>query len=130
MLGLIQAAGNRRWGITEDGRILLEEWVLVTPDTLAAESEPLFDALHEAANNPAAKGKSPGTAFEEAIASVSRSMGFDAKRVGGAGDTDVVVRWRDAEGKTHIAIVDGKSKSSGTVSHSDISDVAIERGLE
>ena len=53
-------------------------------------------------------------------------MGFDAKRIGGPGDTDVIVRWKDNEGKTIVAIVDGKSKSSGTVTHSDISDVAIE----
>lgn len=53
-------------------------------------------------------------------------MGFDAKRIGGSGDTDVVVCWKDSEGKNITAIVDGKSKSGGFVSHSDISDVAID----
>ena len=57
-------------------------------------------------------------------------MGFDAKRIGGPGDTDVIVRWKDNEGKNIIAIVDGKSKSSGSVSHSDISDVAIDMHKE
>ena len=57
-------------------------------------------------------------------------MGFDAKRIGGSGDTDVIVRWKDNEGKNIIAIVDGKSKSSGSVSHSDISDVAIDTHKE
>jgi HPt (histidine-containing phosphotransfer) domain-containing protein len=53
-------------------------------------------------------------------------MGFDAKRIGGAGNTDVVVRWKDNEGRSITAIVDGKSKTSGMVSHTDISDVAID----
>jgi len=57
-------------------------------------------------------------------------MGFDAKRIGGPGDTDVVIRWKDNEGKTIVAIVDGKSKSNSTVTHSDISDVAIETHKE
>ena len=86
----------------------------------------LFDNLRIAAKDPMSAGKASGVAFEESIASVFRYMGFDAKRIGGPGDTDVIVRWKDNEGKTIVAIVDGKSKSSGTVTHSDISDVAIE----
>ena len=90
----------------------------------------LFDDLLTAAKDPMAAGKALGVAFEEAIASVFRYMGFDTKRIGGPGDTDVIVRWKDNEGKTIVAIVDGKSKSSGTVTHSDISDVAIETHKE
>ena len=90
----------------------------------------LFDDLCTAAKDPMAAGKASGVAFEESIASIFRYMGFDAKRIGGPGDTDVIVRWKDNEGKTIVAIVDGKSKSSGTVTHSDISDVAIETHQE
>ncbi|MBO5524175.1 MAG: hypothetical protein J5986_10965, partial [Roseburia sp.] len=50
---------------------------------------------------------------------------FYAQRIGGTGDTDVVVKWKDDE-KTITAIVDAKSKSSGHVSHSDVSDVALD----
>ena len=82
--------------------------------------------LQEAARDPGAEGKASGVAFEEAIAEMFRLMGFDARRIGGAGDTDVVVHWKEADGKTVTAVVDGKSKSSGQVSHSDISDVAID----
>ena len=82
--------------------------------------------LQEAARDPGAEGKASGVAFEEAIAEMFCLMGFDAKRIGGAGDTDVVVHWKEADGKTVTAVVDGKSKSSGQVSHSDISDVAID----
>ena len=57
-------------------------------------------------------------------------MGFEATRIGGAGNTDVVVRWKDDSEKIITAIVDGKSKSSGTVTHTDISDVAIETHKE
>ena len=89
-------------------------------------SEQLFSRLHIASRDPLAEGKPSGVAFEEAIADVFCFMGFDAKRIGGAGDTDVIVRWRDAEGKNIVAIVDGKSKSGGAASHNDISDVAID----
>ena len=86
----------------------------------------IFTLLSAAARDPMAEGKASGVAFEEAIASVFCYMGFEAKRIGGAGNTDVVVRWKDDEGKVITAVVDGKSKSGGTVTHSDISDVAIE----
>ena len=99
-------------------------------DTRVSEDDALFDNLRTAARDPSAASKAPGVAFEEAIAAVFRYLGFDAKRIGGAGDTDVVIRWKDAEGKAIVAIVDGKSKSSGVVAHSDISDVAIETHKE
>lgn len=94
------------------------------------KADELYDALRTAARDPMAAGKASGVAFEESIASVFRDMGFDAKRIGGAGDTDVIVRWKDDEGKTITAIVDGKSKSNGTVTHGDVSDVAIETHKE
>ena len=55
---------------------------------------------------------------------------YKRQRIGGSGDTDVIVRWKDEEGKSIIAIVDGKSKSGGSVSHSDVSDVAIDTHKE
>lgn len=93
-------------------------------------NDQLFERLSISARDPMAESKASGVAFEENIASVFTYMGFDAKRIGGAGNTDVVVRWRDDEGETIIAIVDGKSKSSGTVTHGDVSDVAIETHKE
>ncbi len=98
-------------------------------NTIAASNE-LFNALRVAAKDPQAEGKAGGVAFEENIANLFRYMGFDANRIGGAGNTDVVVRWKDEEGKLITAIVDGKSKSGGIVTHSDISDVAIETHKE
>lgn len=89
-------------------------------------SEQIFSRLRIASRDPMAEGKPSGVAFEEAIADIFCFMGFDAKRIGGAGDTDVIVRWRDDEGKNVVAIVDGKSKSGGAASHNDISDVAID----
>ena len=41
-----------------------------------------------------------------------------------SGDTDVVVKWKDEEDKYVVAIIDGKSKSGGRVSHSDISETS------
>lgn len=94
------------------------------------DTNTLFEALSVAAKDPMAEGKASGVAFEENIAAVFRYMGFDAIRIGGAGNTDVIVRWKDDEGEIITAIVDGKSKSTGTVTHGDISDVAIETHKE
>ena len=109
---------------------LTSEKVVVHREVADSDDDKIFEALCIAAKDPMADGKASGVAFEESIASVFRYMGFDAKRIGGSGDTDVIVRWKDNEGKTIVAIVDGKSKSSGTVTHSDISDVAIETHKE
>lgn len=99
-------------------------------DNAISDEEQLFERLHRASCDPMAEEKASGVAFEEEIAEVFRYMGFDAKRIGGAGNTDVVVRWKDNEGKSITAIVDGKSKTSGMVSHTDISDVAIDTHKE
>ena len=88
--------------------------------------EKTIDLMMKAALDPGAEGKGSGVAFEEEIATLFRLMGFQAKRVGGSGDTDVIVKWKDDEGKAFTAIVDAKSRNTGMVSHSDISDVAIE----
>lgn len=90
----------------------------------------LFNRLSVAARDPMAESKGSGVAFEELIAEIFICMGFEAKRIGGAGNTDVVVRWKDKDGKMITAIIDGKSKSSGTVTHTDVSDVAIETHKE
>ena len=97
---------------------------------LVESKEKIFDELKAAARDPMARGKASGVAFEESIADVFSYMGFESKRIGGAGNTDVVVRWTDSHGELMIAIVDGKSKSSGTVTHGDVSDVAIETHKE
>lgn len=100
------------------------------PKDYRTVSVDLFEKLHAAACDPMAESKASGVAFEERIAEVFRYMGFQVTRIGGPGNTDVVVRWKDAEGKNCIAIIDGKSKSSGAVSHTDISDVAIDAHKE
>jgi hypothetical protein len=89
-----------------------------------------LDRLISASCNPLAAGEASGVAFEKAIAEAFRLMGFDAERIGGSGDTDVIVRWKEKDGTSKIAIVDGKSKAGGTVSHADISDVAIDAHKE
>lgn len=93
-------------------------------------NDSLFKRLYAAARDPMSESKASGVAFEELIAETFVYMGFEAKRIGGAGNTDVVVRWKDNDGKIITAVVDGKSKSSGTVTHTDVSDVAIETHKE
>ena len=96
----------------------------------ASAGERLFERLLRASCDPAAEGKPSGTAFEEEIAEAFRYMGFDAKRLGGPGNTDVLVRWSDDEGGSFAAVVEGKSKSGGAVYHTDISDVSIDAHME
>lgn len=107
-----------------------EQSIEIQQDYYDKKLEKTIYLLKEAAVDPLAENKASGVAFEEEIADMFCFMGFNAKRIGGAGDTDVIVRWKDDEGKNHIAIIDGKSKSNGQVSHSDISDVAIDTHKE
>lgn len=104
--------------------------VKVTGAQFLSKLEMACNRLHSAAMDPSAEGKGSGVAFEEAIADIFCIMGFKAERIGGSGDTDVVVKWKDEEDKYIVAIIDGKSKSSGQVSHGDISDVAIDTHKE
>lgn len=80
--------------------------------------------LQESSVDPNIEGKNSGRAFEEAIVDIFSYMGFNAKHIGGSGDTDVVLKWKQ-NGNICTAIVDGKSKSNGQVSHGDISDIAL-----
>lgn len=95
-------------------------------DCLQNETELMFSQLFEAARDPFAGHDNSGVAFERAIAKVFSYAGFEVKRIGGSGDTDVLVRWRDSCGNTITATVDAKSKSNGIVTHGDISDIALE----
>ncbi len=99
-------------------------------DKPLSKLEIISERLRNSATNPAAEGKIPGFAFEEAIADMFSYMGFKAEHIGGSGDTDVVLRWKGEEGNTVVAIVDGKSKSNGQVSHGDISDIALDTHKE
>ncbi len=96
------------------------------PDTF----EEISERLRIASTDPMAEDKASGVAFEEEIAEIFKFMGFDSIKIGGPGDTDVVIHWHDNDGKLFTAIIDGKSKSNGLVSHTDISDVAIETHKE
>ena len=106
-----------------------QEKKIVEIDNRSLEDE-LFEKLSVAALDPLAEGKASGVAFEEALAKIFRYMGFEARRIGGSGNTDVVVCWMDEYGETITGIVDAKSKSSGQVTHSDVSDVAIDTHKE
>lgn len=101
-----------------------------TEPRLPGELEIICGRLQRTSTDPGAEGKGAGVAFEEAIADVFCFMGFKAVRIGGSGDTDVVVKWKDEEGKNIVAILDGKSRVSGQVSHNDVSDVAIDTHKE
>lgn len=88
-------------------------------------SESIADHLVRTASDPGADGKGPGVAFEASIESAFRRLGFRAQRIGGSGNTDVLVQWYDQEHRLRTAVVDGKSTSSGQISHTNVSDVAI-----
>ncbi|MBM0275029.1 restriction endonuclease [Micromonospora tarensis] len=79
---------------------------------------------------PLAGGEGAGRAFEKAIRDAFLAMGFEARTVGGSGDTDILVQWHEADGSPSTAIIEAKARSAGQVTHTDVSDVAIETHKE
>ena len=114
----------------QEQRADIEEGKQTESENSPKNKNEIFELLKKSARDPMSGGKASGVAFEESIADVFTYMGFDAKRIGGAGNTDVVIRWKDSRSETITAIIDGKSKSNGSVSHGDVSDVAIETHKE
>ncbi|WP_327069509.1 restriction endonuclease [Kitasatospora sp. NBC_01302] len=96
------------------------------PDKLSL----IVESLTRSSVDPGADGAAPGAAFEVYIESAFRHMGFRAQRISGSGDTDILVQWYDSNGSLRTAIVDGKSTSSGRVTHNNVSDVAIDTHKE
>lgn len=94
------------------------------------EASRIASSLVRASTDPSADGGAPGSAFESSIEDAFRHMGFQAHRIGGSGDTDILVRWYDDCGSLRTAVVDGKSTSSGRVAHGNVSDVAIDTHKE
>jgi hypothetical protein len=82
-------------------------------------------SLIRTSTDPSADGKTSGAAFEICIERAFQHMGFQAQRISGSGDTDVLVQWYDGDGSLRTAIVDGKSTASGHVTHTSVSEVAI-----
>lgn len=70
----------------------------------------ICERLSAAATNSVLEGKNPVLASEEAISDIFSYIGFKTEHVGGAGDTDVVLKWKDNDDIVG-AIVDGKSLS-------------------
>lgn len=96
------------------------------PLKLEAESvRAIASRLTRTANDPSAEGRASGVAFEMALEQAFTRLGFRAQRIGGSGNTDVLVQWYDDDLRLRSAIVDGKSTSSGHVAHGSVSDLAI-----
>lgn len=90
----------------------------------------IAEGLERTALDPAADNGAPGSAFEDFIQRAFAYMGFESQRISGSGDTDVLVKWRDSGGLLRVGIVDGKSTSSGKISHNNVSDIALETHKE
>lgn len=99
------------------------------PEKELSRLDKICERLSAAATNSVLEGKNPGLVFEEAISDIFSYMGFKTEHVGGSGDTDVVLKWKDNDDIV-VAIVDGKSKINGQVSHGDISDIALDTHKE
>ncbi|TXK35132.1 restriction endonuclease [Nonomuraea sp. C10] len=104
----------------------------LTPQVPSEPDEVSFivESLLRTSVDPAANGGAPGTAFEGSIEKAFKHMGFRAQRISGSADTDILVQWYDSNGSLRTAIVDGKSTSSGRVSHNSVSDIAIDTHKE
>lgn len=139
--GLIMPPKYGSLRATSTGIALLAELPLATPEKLAdsdAESMPpaantpapvpvtLAESLDSLSRSPMALGQGSGKAFEQAISDTLIRMGFDSRTISGSGATDVLVTWRDDSGTVRTATVEAKSRAGGSISHTDISDVALE----
>lgn len=138
--GLLEPPKYGSLRTTPLGRAVLTELPLAEPPSDAPSHQTHEDApipqlasvktyaetLDELSRSPHALEQASGQAFEHAIRDAFLAMGFDAKSISGSGDTDVMVRWRDNQGNDVVAIVEAKSRASGSVAHTDVSDVAIE----
>lgn len=94
------------------------------------EAVQIVDSLIRTSIDPYADGGTSGAAYERHIEKTFQHMGFRAQRIGGSGETDVLVQWYDSNRSLQAAIVDGKSTTSGRVDHTSVSDVAIETHRE
>lgn len=140
--GLVEEPRYGSLRATPRGRALLVELPLAEAGQVAAADEgedlavsdaatlepvpALADDLERLAKDPHADGLQPGRAFEDAVCHAFSSMGFGSRVISGSGDTDVLVEWVDHEGTVRTAIVEAKARTSGSVTHTDVSDVAIE----
>lgn len=84
------------------------------------------DVLDRFSRTPMALEMAAGKALELSIRDCFLAMGFEAHSISGSGATDVLVRWSDETGNESVAIVEAKSRATGSVGHTDVSDVAIE----
>lgn len=84
------------------------------------------DVLDRFSRSPMALEMAAGKALELSIRDCFLAMGFEAHSISGSGATDVLVRWSDETGNESVAIVEAKSRATGSVAHTDVSDVAIE----
>jgi hypothetical protein len=87
--------------------------------------ESLLQRLEVTARDPRAEGKPPGQAFEEALTDAFRFLGMKAEHIGGSGDTDVLVRFREANGEERSVVVDAKSRTDGVVLAGHINPVNL-----
>ncbi|MFG1820723.1 restriction endonuclease [Kribbella sp. NPDC049174] len=104
----------------------VSDHVGVARRTTEVPSVGLSDELTRLSREPLARGQASGRAFENAVRDVFLAMGFEARLISGSGDTDVLITWCDVDGTRTTAIIEAKARSSGHVTHADVSDVAIE----
>lgn len=96
------------------------------PEPVVPEEESTSMDIVRYSRDPHGQGLKMGRAFENSIHRAFRLMGFDARVISGSGDTDVLIQWIEEDGSRSAAVLEAKSRSNGMVSHTDISDVAIE----
>ncbi|MEI6623746.1 MAG: restriction endonuclease [Actinomycetes bacterium] len=130
---LITETGFSRYSSTGVGRALLKELPLAKPvssiamediaESVVTEVEDL-DAVIEELRQASTDSQAPQR-FEDAIAACFLAMGLQAERIGGSGDTDVVVDIGFRSVTAGRAIVDAKSSASGVITEKAINLHAI-----
>ncbi len=90
-----------------------------SPSVLIGKATSLADAVEKEARTGG-----DGSALEQATADAFKFLGFDVQLIGGSGNPDVVAT-APMGSNTYRALVETKSRSSGTVSQNDVNFNAL-----
>lgn len=123
---LIRETSMKEYTITNRGRMLLDKIEIeksphfedsIDGDDVHIDTQPMqfYKDLRIAA-----KDSSNYARFEELVKEAFEKLGFEAQRISGAGNTDVIVRSLGNPEMTFTVAVDAKSTMNGTVSDGQV----------
>lgn len=132
--GLIFERASWKYQATPLGELVAQEYPLQDTsddDTIGHAPEPMSPASLEERSSQidalVSELEAAGTAgedavrLERAVAEAFNNLGFEARHIGGGGQTDVLATVDDGTGRTARVIIDAKAARSGVVSEGAVS---------